>query len=375
VISDETCRTTKPDLRCRVRGLLSLAAKIAGLALLSVLPATMVASSGQAAGDQVSTLKTQAAQIAQDLVLEQLQVGTHQQQYDVDGAKVAQDVALISSTENRISIDVRRVRHDRLRLQDEALSAYVNLSPQAAGTSVLFEGNQNDASARAEYENVTTGDTNLTINALHADENGLRTQRSTLERQEALDQATTNQQAVQANVARQIQSELNSQQSEISGELAVAVAQQQAAQAAAAARAVRAAQAAAAAPFPTSTSTPSPSPIGNPTNTTQPASSTASQGTGSSPSAGGDPSLPPFLQCVLRVESGGNYEAVSPGGTYMGGFQFSQATWNDAAALAGMPQLINVPPNEATPAEQDDLAIALYNADGEQPWDDSCRNS
>ena len=59
----------------------------------------------------------------------------------------------------------------------------------------------------------------------------------------------------------------------------------------------------------------------------------------------------------------------------MGGFQFSQPTWNEAAQLAGMPQLINVPPNEATPAEQDDLAIALYDADGQQPWDDSCRNS
>ena len=59
----------------------------------------------------------------------------------------------------------------------------------------------------------------------------------------------------------------------------------------------------------------------------------------------------------------------------MGGFQFSQATWNEAAELAGMPQLINVPPNEATPAEQDDLAIALYDADGEQPWNDSCPTS
>jgi hypothetical protein len=63
---------------------------------------------------------------------------------------------------------------------------------------------------------------------------------------------------------------------------------------------------------------------------------------------------------------------VSPDGQYMGGFQFSQGTWNEAAQLAGMPQLINVPPNEATPAQQDDLAIALYNADGEQPWNDSC---
>ncbi len=58
----------------------------------------------------------------------------------------------------------------------------------------------------------------------------------------------------------------------------------------------------------------------------------------------------------------------------MGGFQFSQSTWNDAAQLAGMPQHIKGPPNDASPADQDDLAIALYNADGEQPWNDSCRN-
>jgi len=31
-----------------------------------------------------------------------------------------------------------------------------------------------------------------------------------------------------------------------------------------------------------------------------------------------------------------------------------------------------VPPNTATPAEQDALAIALYDADGQQPWYDSC---
>jgi hypothetical protein len=89
----------------------------------------------------------------------------------------------------------------------------------------------------------------------------------------------------------------------------------------------------------------------------------------------GDPTLPPFLRCVLQAESGGNYAAVSPDGLYMGGFQFSQSTWNEAAQLAGMPQLINVPPNEATPAQQDDLAIALYDADGQQPWNDSCRSS
>jgi hypothetical protein len=342
---------------------------MSALAFAAGVALTTIISAGPAAGDSVSDLRTQAAQIARDLVLEQLQIGAYQQQYDVDGARVTRDEASIESTQHQISADAIRVSRDRKRLDSEAVSAYINLDPESEGTQILFEGSQTDAFARAEYEDVTTGDANLTIDALRTDEYGLSAQRSVLAQQEALDQATTNHQAAQANAAHQTQVDLDSKQSEITGQLAVAVAQQQAAQAAAAAKAVRAAQAAAAA-------TPSPrSPSGSrgATSTTQPASSTAAQGDPAGASSG-DPSLPPFLQCVLRVESGGNYNAVSPGGSYMGGFQFSQPTWNEAAQLAGMPQLVNVPPNDATPAEQDDLAIALYNADGQQPWDDSCRN-
>jgi hypothetical protein len=343
-----------------------------GLTLVTAITASVVVSPGTVAADQVSDLKAQAAQIAQDLVLEQLQIGADQQEYDVDSAKVQQDEAEIGSTQNQIQSDTLRVSRDRKRLQAEAVSAYVNVDPS---DGVLFEGNQSDAFARAEYEDVTSGDTELTIDVLHSDENGLHAERATLEQQEAQDQATTNQEATQASAARQTQVELNSKQSEITGQLVAAVAQQQEAQAVAAAKAVRTAQAAAA----TASASPaaSPSASGAPSTTTQTspsAPSTAGQGTTASASSG-DPVLPPFLQCVLRVESGGNYAAVSPGGTYMGGFQFSQPTWNEAAQLAGMPQLVNVPPNQATPAEQDDLAIALYQADGQQPWNDSCRGS
>src|ERR1039458_8694623 len=75
---------------------------------------------------------------------------------------------------------------------------------------------------------------------------------------------------------------------------------------------------------------------------------------------------------VVQAESGGNYQAVSPNGVYMGAFQFSQSSWNEAAQLAGLPGLIGVPPNDASKADQDTLAIALYDADGEQPWYDPC---
>ena len=93
------------------------------------------------------------------------------------------------------------------------------------------------------------------------------------------------------------------------------------------------------------------------------------------PRSGGattDPALNAYLQCVVRAESGGNYAAVSPGGVYMGAFQFSQATWNAAALLAGLPGLVGVAPNTASKADQDTLAVALYAADGTQPWVDGC---
>jgi hypothetical protein len=214
--------------------------------------------------------------------------------------------------------------------------------------------NPNEAPTRAEFEEVASGDIALAIDALHTDENGLRAQRAVLEQQQAHDQAVTNQEAALTRSAHQTAAELESKQSEVRGQLAVAVAQQQAAQAAAAAAAVRKAQAAAAAAASRAPTTKSGVTLVTPA---------------------GDPSLPPFLQCVLQAESGGNYAAVSPDGTYMGGFQFSQPTWNQAAQLAGMPQLVDVPPNQATPAQQDDLAIALYDADGQQPWNDSCRNA
>ena len=81
-----------------------------------------------------------------------------------------------------------------------------------------------------------------------------------------------------------------------------------------------------------------------------------------------DPALNAFLTCVVQAESGGDYSIVSPNGLYMGAFQFSQSTWNTAASAAGLGLLVGVPPNEATQAEQDTVAVALYALDGQQPW-------
>jgi transglycosylase-like protein len=341
------------------------------LTLVSGLGVTVVVPAGSAAADQVSSLKVQATQIAQDLVLEQLQIGTYQQQYDTDTAKVQRDKADIESSEKRIEGDVNRVGRDRKRLQSEAVSAYINVDPEVTGIADLFE-DQTNAPTRTEYAEVASGDIALSIDVLHTDESGLRDERAVLQQEEGRDQATANQEGTLADSAHRTAAQLASKQSQITGQLVAAVAQEQAAQAVAAAAAVRTAQARAAAATARATRATSFTSTTQQGSVTPPSSVTPP--TSVAPPSTVDPQLPPFLQCVLQAESGGNYGAVSPDGTYMGGFQFSQSTWNEAASLAGMPQLLNVPPNEATPAEQDDLAIALYDADGQQPWNDSCRS-
>jgi len=56
--------------------------------------------------------------------------------------------------------------------------------------------------------------------------------------------------------------------------------------------------------------------------------------------------------------------AVLPRRLYMGAFQFSQGTWNDAAQLAAFPGIDRGGPDTASKASQDTLAVALYAADG-----------
>ena len=75
----------------------------------------------------------------------------------------------------------------------------------------------------------------------------------------------------------------------------------------------------------------------------------------------------PFLTCLRRRESGGNYSVVSGAG-YLGAYQFGQSTWNVTASHAGRAELVGVPANVASPYDQDAMAWALYQWQGEGPW-------
>jgi hypothetical protein len=79
----------------------------------------------------------------------------------------------------------------------------------------------------------------------------------------------------------------------------------------------------------------------------------------------------PFLVCTRARESSGDYGAVSPSG-YYGAYQFLPSTWDLTAVHAGRPDLVGVLPSHASEYDQDEMAWALYQWQGNGPWGGRC---
>lgn len=73
------------------------------------------------------------------------------------------------------------------------------------------------------------------------------------------------------------------------------------------------------------------------------------------------------LARLRQCESGGNYAATSPGGTYRGAYQFAQSTWNSVASRH-FPKWVGTDPAKAPSIVQDAMARALYLERGRAPW-------
>jgi hypothetical protein len=311
------------------------------------------------AADQIADLKAHARAIAQDLVQEQLQIDAYQQQYSVVTEKVAADGRTVATTDAQIGRDRRKIDNETTAVRKLAIVSYMDAGNALTGSDAVFTGDIQNLSLANEYTSLSAGDIDTALDQLQTAERSLQVHQATLLAVETEDRS---EQTVQANALAQAVStehQMESDQAQVTGQLAKLVSEQAAAQARAAAAAEAAARQAA-----TTTSAPRPSTTG-PSGTVTPPSGPLS-----------DPTLNPYLQCVLMAESGGNYAAVSPNGLYMGGFQFSQATWNMAAPLAGLPGFVGVPPNLASKAAQDTVAVALYALDGQRPWlGDRCSGS
>jgi hypothetical protein len=84
--------------------------------------------------------------------------------------------------------------------------------------------------------------------------------------------------------------------------------------------------------------------------------------------SGGD-----FLSCIRQRESGGDYTIYNTGGSgAAGAYQFLPSTWSSIAGAVGRTDLIGVDPAQASPADQDAMAAALYAQQGSAPWGGAC---
>jgi len=99
----------------------------------------------------------------------------------------------------------------------------------------------------------------------------------------------------------------------------------------------------------------------------------AAPSTGSSAYVSYDSNPGGFLACVRQRESGGNYGVYNAGGSgAAGAYQFLPGTWNGIAASSGRTDLVGVDPAQASPADQDAMAQALYAQQGSAPWGGEC---
>ena len=296
--------------------------------------------------------------------LEQLQVDAYRQAADVAAARVAADEQEIRTLTGRIATAQQAIDAKRRIVRTQAILTYINAGSAGSGVAgALFTDASGDrAQAASEYADLAAGTITTAIAQLHTAQADLQDQEGALHQRQARDRADQSARATALAQATTTAADLSDQQARVTGQLAAAVAAQQAAAARSATVAVA-----------TRAAAPAATPARSAPVATVP---TAGPGTAPTPPvarpvgnpAVGDPPLPPFLQCVVQAESGGDYTIASPGGTYMGAFQFSQPTWNTAAQAAGLTYLVGVPPNAASKAEQDTVAVTLYTLDGRQPW-------
>ncbi|MGH8987586.1 MAG: transglycosylase family protein [Acidimicrobiales bacterium] len=318
---------------------------LCSLGAAAALSASLCLLVAPAGADSVPTLRQQATTLSQEMLLEQLQVGGFQQERDSDMAGVAADGTELRRLDVSLEATRQHIAVDRARLRSAAVRTYVEGGTQADGVSALFADTPSE-DASTVYAQVMDSDLNSSADRLKSDLGVLRAE-TAMEHQVVVQARRALSGASAALTAAQsTQEALSQQRASITGQLAVAEAQVQVTERDAAQAAV----------------------------------ARASKVIGirsDEPTAIGTSALPAlnqFLRCVVQAESRGDYQAISPTGLYLGAFQFAQPTWDDAAGLAGLPTLVGVPPSQASERDQDLLAVALYNADGEQPWYDPCHS-
>jgi peptidoglycan DL-endopeptidase CwlO len=208
------------------------------MAIVTVLPGTVLLVTRPAAGDSISNAKAQAAAIESQLTAAQNRMSALSQQYDAAAYRLQQVNNSIAATKATIASDEKQVSSDRARLSKAAIANYVS-DGAASSNNPIFSGNQKTVGAATEYNLIAQGDINLAVSNLHTAENTLNAQQVQLQAQQGqAQQAVATEQAAVAQNAQEVQIQKNALAQE-NGKIATLVAQQRDQEAKAAAALVK----------------------------------------------------------------------------------------------------------------------------------------
>jgi peptidoglycan hydrolase CwlO-like protein len=309
----------------------ALCASVVATVLAATLLATPVTGAAAPSTDSASALRAQADELAS-------------RYFDALSKSQALD-AEINHNKEQVKALTARAKKARADARDRAVIAY---RTSALQLPALIDGaNSIDASRRALLIDRVNANDAATYDKLHAATEDLHRQQKTLE-----DNRRT-QTAVLASLKEQ-GAAVEAKLAEANREAAATAAAAAAATTTTVVDAAPATDAVVESTTTTSTTTP-------PAGSSSPTDYTGTSGT--SPHHDD-----PFLACVRKHETGGNYGAVNSAGPYLGAYQFLQSTWNLSASHAGLDSLVDVPANKATPYDQDEVAWALYQWQGAKPW-------
>jgi len=177
----------------------------------------------------VTTLRSKAASIAQQIDTLQTKIQVLSEEYDQARVRNAALHKQIGADQSALDKAEKNVSHDSVNLRREAINAYVN-NGASAGLSSLLSTSANALPAQQTYMAVASSSLNTSITTLKDSEHQLSVRQSTLSEAETQEASTIATLASAQQNAETLKSQLESTQSNISGQLAAAVRQQEAAQ-------------------------------------------------------------------------------------------------------------------------------------------------
>ncbi|MGB7050474.1 MAG: hypothetical protein WBG41_02795, partial [Acidimicrobiales bacterium] len=177
--------------------------------------------------DQITSLRSQAASIAQRLVQQQLEVQADQQQYSVASARVATDDQAIATLDQQVNATEQAIAARSSEIRSQAVRSYVDEGDESSATA-LFTSSVDRVQEASEYQSIAVGNITTQLDRLHTAQRSLQAERASLAAREAADRAGQDQEATALSQANDTTQQLAAVQAQVTGQLASAVAAAQA---------------------------------------------------------------------------------------------------------------------------------------------------